>query len=149
MKKNMYIAPMKITKVLAVNDLECFLHFLEFAIKNQRVPIQLEMAFNGQQAIDRLTEGATYDAILMNLEMPGKDGWQATQEIRALGVSTPIIAWSCHDKDWLVDGCINVGMNDYIEIEVRGILKGVLEALDRVGVKVDNLREKNPLTQSE
>ena len=68
--------------------------------------------------------------------MPIMDGWQATEAIRALGVTTPIIAWSAHDKDYVLKGCIDIGMDDYAEIGVNDFLEEIFDALERVGVKV-------------
>lgn len=123
------------TRILAVNDYEFFLEFLGQHIENSNLPIFLDKAIDGKEAVEKAKK-EKYDAILMNLEMPIKDGWQATKEIRALGITTPIIAWSCHDKYSVFEGCIEVGMNDYAEIGIDHFLKEIFNALERVGVKV-------------
>lgn len=124
---------MKKIKILAVNDERFFIALLEFNILAQGLPIILDKATNGEEAVAKIKEGNEYDAILMNLEMPAMNGWQATKEIRALGITTPIIAWSAHDKESTIEGCLEVGMNDYIEINVMDTLQVVLETLRTLG----------------
>ena len=73
-----------------------------------------ELAENGRIAVERL-KTETYDVILMDLQMPEMDGYQATQHIRTvLKINTPIIAMTAHSLVGEKDKCIAVGMNDYI-----------------------------------
>ena len=127
---------MKLTKILAVNDEKFFLSLLDLCIGDKGAPIQLDQAVDGEEVIEKINKGTQYDAILMNLEMPIKNGWQTTEEIRDLGITTPIIAWSAHEKQYVFERCKDVGMDDYVEIDGRTLVDDILEALQRVGVKV-------------
>lgn len=51
----------------------------------------VDLASNGAEAVD-MACGQDYDAILMDLQMPIKDGYEATAILRALGYEKPIIA---------------------------------------------------------
>lgn len=73
-----------------------------------------ELAENGKIAVLKVQE-KQYDVILMDLQMPEMDGYQATQFIRTkLGNNTPIIALTAHSLIGEKEKCIAVGMNDYI-----------------------------------
>ncbi|MES2647821.1 MAG: PAS domain S-box protein [Bacteroidota bacterium] len=73
-----------------------------------------ELAENGRQAIEMI-KNKNYEVILMDLQMPEMDGYQATEYIRMqLKISTPIIAMTAHSLVGERDKCIAIGMNDYI-----------------------------------
>lgn len=73
-----------------------------------------ELAENGKIAFDKVQVN-DYDVILMDLQMPVMDGYQATAMIRQrLKKKTPIIALTAHSLIGEREKCINAGMNDYI-----------------------------------
>ena len=53
--------------------------------------IDLEYAENGEEAIIKVSENE-FDLILMDLQMPVMDGYEATKAIRIMGINTPIVA---------------------------------------------------------
>jgi CheY-like chemotaxis protein len=57
-----------------------------------------------------------FDIILMDLDMPVMDGFEATQKIREAENKTqvPIIALTAHDFDGVKEECMAIGMNDYL-----------------------------------
>lgn len=77
----------------------------------------IDFANNGKLAIAKLSEQA-YDLVLMDLQMPEMDGYQATKYIRKelTGVVSdiPIIAITAHALSGESEKCISIGMNDYI-----------------------------------
>jgi CheY-like chemotaxis protein/signal transduction histidine kinase len=82
----------------------------------QRAGAAVETAADGRAAVDALAAGRTYDAVLMDLEMPRMDGLSASRAIRALpGRSElPIIAWSAHVLPQDRARCLDAGMNDHL-----------------------------------
>ena len=71
---------------------------------------------NGEQALDFLSREKA-DLILMDVHMPGMDGFNATREIRCLeseARNIPIVAITAHALPGDRDKCIDAGMNDYI-----------------------------------
>ncbi len=75
------------------------------------------VANNGSEAVLQLSRG-TFDVILMDIQMPVMDGFEATAAIRASerisGCHTPIIAMTAHALRDDEDRCLRAGMDAYI-----------------------------------
>ncbi|HEY1040134.1 MAG TPA: response regulator [Bacteroidia bacterium] len=78
---------------------------------------ELDIANDGQEAIDKL-KIRHYDIILMDIQMPVKDGYSAAKHIRELGntetKNIPIIALTAHATKEEAEKCLSIGMNAYI-----------------------------------
>jgi hypothetical protein len=73
-----------------------------------------DVAENGKVAIEMLEQNK-YDLILMDMQMPEMDGYEATRYIRnVLNDNIPIIAFTAHAMSGEKDKCLALGMNDYI-----------------------------------
>jgi PAS domain S-box-containing protein len=73
-----------------------------------------ETAVNGKVAVEFL-ENETFDLVLMDLQMPDMDGYQATKIIREkLKLQIPIIALTAHSSAGQREKCFALGMNDYL-----------------------------------
>jgi signal transduction histidine kinase/DNA-binding response OmpR family regulator/HPt (histidine-containing phosphotransfer) domain-containing protein len=87
------------------------------------VGIDVVVVNGGQQALAKLEQvGADqFDLILMDLEMPGMDGHQATLQIRqqAQYHALPIIAMTAHAMSDVKQRCINEGMQDFLSKPVQ------------------------------
>nr|WP_315485750.1 response regulator [uncultured Undibacterium sp.] len=109
------------TRVLLVEDNEI----------NQQIAVELlatvgikvELAGAGQEALDKLDGLAYdyYDLILMDLEMPGMDGHQATRQIRQNQHlnHVPIIAMTAHAMADVRQRCMDEGMQDFLAKPVQ------------------------------
>jgi signal transduction histidine kinase/ActR/RegA family two-component response regulator len=78
----------------------------------------VQVADNGEKAV-RMTNDRDYLAILMDLQMPVMDGYEATRAIRRSESlrkrkTTPIIGMTAHALSGTRDRCLAAGMNDYI-----------------------------------
>jgi PAS domain S-box-containing protein len=82
----------------------------------ERMGCQVEVAENGLEAV-RAYERGTYRLILMDVQMPQMDGYEATERIRSLeSVSgrdrrTPIVALTANAMSGQLDKCLQVGMD--------------------------------------
>ncbi|MEO5359822.1 MAG: response regulator [Nitrospirota bacterium] len=79
--------------------------------------VNVEFANNGLIAVSKIVEqGNVYDIVLMDIQMPEMDGFQATAQIRKKYSKDelPIIAMTAHAMNEEVEKCLRSGMNDYI-----------------------------------
>lgn len=79
----------------------------------------VELAANGEEAIEKC-RSRTFDLILMDLQMPGMDGYTATEVILKEGLSqAPIVAMSAHAMPEYREKCLAVGMSDFLAKPVK------------------------------
>jgi len=74
-------------------------------------------AENGRQGVERFRQGG-FDLILMDVQMPEMDGWEATRAIRDLEAGSerhiPIIAMTAHAMKGDREKCLEAGMDGYV-----------------------------------
>lgn len=88
---------------------------------------QIDLALDGKEVVEKV-KNKNYDIIFMDLQMPEKDGVDATVEIRGLGFQMPIVAMTATASKIGKDNAINSGMNDYITKPVKvEAVKSVLQ----------------------
>lgn len=105
-------APDRPLRILIAEDAADNRLLLQAYLKNQ--PLILRFAENGQEVIDALENGAVFDLILMDLDMPLVDGYSAARWVRAWqakqGVApTPMVALSAHAIHETVRGSLDAG----------------------------------------
>ena len=108
-------------KILAVDDMEMNLKLLHTWLDHS--PVELTTTISGQDAVNQC-QTQEFDLILMDVQMPGMDGLQATREIRKspLNMGTPIVAVTAHAFKEEQERLLASGMDDYlpkpIEVEL-------------------------------
>lgn len=77
---------------------------------------QITFGDDGLQALNLLKEANknTFDIVLMDIQMPVMDGYEATQEMLKLYPNLPIIGLTAHALSEVKDRCLEVGMVDHI-----------------------------------
>lgn len=103
---------LKDKKILVVDD-----NIMNRMVANiilQEFNVIVSEASNGQEAVNFLKENEC-DIILMDLQMPVLDGYEASKIIRQeLKLETPIIALTASDIEEDKEKCFEVEMNDYL-----------------------------------
>ncbi len=81
----------------------------------ERFGVSVSLANNGQEALDKL-EQQTFDAVLMDMQMPVMDGLEATRRIRSQSRwdALPVIAMTAAVMAEDRAACANAGMNDHV-----------------------------------
>ncbi|HEY8037412.1 MAG TPA: response regulator [Methylobacter sp.] len=87
------------------------------------------IATNGQDAVQKIRE-SYFDAVLMDLQMPIMDGYEATRIIRSESQfdDLPIIAMTAHAMNDVRESCLYVGMNGFVTkpIDVDELLASLI-----------------------
>ncbi len=101
------------------------------------------VANDGKEAVAAL-ESHPFDLVLMDVQMPEMDGFEAVAIIRAqersLGTHTPIIAMTAHAMKGDRERCLEAGMDDYVPKPVRA--HELFETIDQVLATVKNHRKE-------
>jgi CheY-like chemotaxis protein len=96
----------------------------------QKAGYQVTVASNGKEALETFTRAPDdFDTILMDIQMPDMDGYEACRSIRHQGFhAIPIIAMTANAMKGDRELCLEAGMNDYITKPIkREIVFQVLE----------------------
>ena len=101
--------------------------------------VNCEVAENGKLALERFVESAVgeFDVILMDVQMPVMNGYEATKAIRALprkdAVTIPIIAMTANAFAEDVRDALNAGMNAHVAkpIEIDVVKETISQYLNR------------------
>lgn len=75
--------------------------------------LSVDQAENGKVGYDKGREG-NYDVILMDIQMPVMDGYEATTALREAGVETPIYALTANAMKGFEEKCLAVGCTGYL-----------------------------------
>ena len=73
----------------------------------------VEVADNGQSGVDKALSGE-FAIVLMDIQMPEMDGYEATEKLRSSGFEKPIIALTAHALPEAQAKCLASGCNDRV-----------------------------------
>ena len=107
--------------ILIVDDDEAVRTTLYKVIRSNG--LDAEMASGGEQALELI--GKThYDLILLDVNMPGMDGFTLVQKLRSRGIKTPIIIVSGRKEDYDTLYGLDIGADDYVTKPFNPIVLG-------------------------
>ena len=128
-KETIDVTDQRNLNILLVEDYEASRRIIQAFLKT--TPYVLDMAENGKIAVEKF-KIKTYDVVLMDIQMPIMDGYEATKAIRAWeqdikAAATPIIALTAHAYKEDVQKSIDFGCNDHLTKPISK--KKLLEAI--------------------
>jgi two-component system, sensor histidine kinase and response regulator len=117
-RASMYRAPLKGIRVLVAEDNPTNQQVAQAILTGAGIAVTI--ANNGEEAVRAIAEG-TFDAVLMDVQMPRMNGYEATRQIRRLphGASIPIVAMTAHAMKGDEEKCLEAGMDGYISKPVN------------------------------
>ncbi|MDR2581423.1 MAG: response regulator [Fibromonadaceae bacterium] len=123
-------------KLLLVEDIEINCEIILSLLEPTH--LNIECAENGARAVDMFTAAAgNYDMILMDVQMPEMDGYEATRKIRTLDIpnakTIPIIAMTANVFREDIEKCLDVGMNGHLgkPIDFNEVIKKLRQYLSK------------------
>ena len=144
-------------RVLLVDDHDLFRTGLRTLLEEQGVTIAGEAA-SGDEAVD-LVKKEVPDVVLMDLNMPGKGGVDATREIAAFAPLTRVVVLSISDQDTDVMDAVLAGACGYLlkDSSIQELMRGIKAAAEgeslispSIAAKVlQRLRAASPDVQAE
>jgi CheY-like chemotaxis protein len=125
---------------------------------NQRVAIymlekqghQVTGTMNGEEALNAM-EKENFELVLMDVQMPKMDGFQATRLIRAKeresGGHIPIIAITAHAMKGDRERCLEVGMDEYIAkpLNVKQLSETIARVMSLLPAEKDDAGRRRPV----
>lgn len=102
--------------ILLVEDGEVNRQFLRLLLEQTGATVAT--AEDGQQGLQQARQRA-FDAIILDMQMPIMDGYKAATEMRASGITCPIIALTAHAMSGDADKCLRAGCSHYLSKPVK------------------------------
>lgn len=132
-------------KILVVEDNAINRRLLQLLFESKG--LSFKMAENGNQALDFLANDS-FNMILMDLQMPEKDGYRTTHDIREkLHSAIPIIAMTAHAFVTEKEKCLQAGMNDYISKPIDP--EKLLALVEKYSSAIKNVDSVTPGNENE
>ena len=112
----------------------------------EKLGVSVDVVNDGGNAIEAFARGG-YDLIFMDVQMPGRDGLEATAEIRRLEMAAgspriPIFALTAHAMDGERRRCLDAGMDGYVTKPFKQ--KDLASVIEQVAMKRQEKRPKKP-----
>lgn len=98
-------------RILLADDEKEFVKALSTVLKNSNYSV--DFAYDGEEAMDCL-HGASYDAVILDINMPKLNGYDVLSSMRKEGIKTPVIFLTARTQiDDKIEG-FDLGADDYI-----------------------------------
>ncbi len=125
-------------KILVIEDDPAIAKVLGIALRSER--IEVDHALNGITGL-RMAVSSGYDAIVLDLMLPDKNGEEVCKQLRNAGVTTPIIAISAISDLNTKVKLFGVGVDDYVTkpFEFQELLARIKSNLRKQKVEVGSI----------
>jgi two-component system copper resistance phosphate regulon response regulator CusR len=99
-------------RVLVVEDERKVASFIQQGLQEEGYAV--ELAGDGESAIDLILEGPPYDLIVLDVMLPRRDGFGVVRAIRGRGVPTPVLLLTARDSVTDRVTGLDLGADDYL-----------------------------------
>ena len=98
---------------------------------------EVEVALDGVQAVERISEDKKFDVILMDLHMPNMDGLDATRKLRAMGVEIPVIVLTASVEEKERIAAMAAGANEVLHkpIQLQRLYEAMWSLVEGAGME--------------
>jgi NarL family two-component system response regulator LiaR len=118
-------------KVLLADDHHLFLERMQSVLKSIFSDIEFECVSNGHQAQEKLSSDA-YDVALIDLRLPGIDGFSLLDELCKSLCLTPIIMITASEDPWDIEKSLQLGAMGFVSKSSNGSqIQNVIESVLR------------------
>ena len=140
LEKKLNIAILKGSNILLVEDNQINQEIIIGLLENSG--INIDIANNGKEAVEEYEQNSDkYELILMDIQMPIMDGYEATKCIREKNKDIPIIALTANAMKEDIEKTKSIAMNEHLTkpIEVEKLYSTLLKYISK---KIENLEFK-------
>ncbi len=103
-------------RILLAEDNDANRHLI--GLRLNRAGAEVVAVRNGKEALDwvrdKAEQGQTIDAVVMDMDMPVIDGYEAVRRLRASGFTSPILAVTAYARSEDREECLGMGCDDYV-----------------------------------
>jgi PAS domain S-box-containing protein len=111
-------------RVLVAEDTPFNQKFISVLLR--KMGLEVSLAGDGEEAV-QVAQAQAFDLILMDIQMPRRNGYDATRLLRERGLKTPIVALTAHALKGDEKKCLAAGCDGYLSKPIdKGLLIGVL-----------------------
>lgn len=138
--ESVVLKPLAGMRILAVDDTEDNRRLLSRYLSGMGAVA--DFAFDGVECIQKAFANPGYDIILMDIQMPGLDGYQTTEILRQRGFKNPILALTAHAMPIDRENCIRAGCSGFLAkpFKKSDLASKISEHVVRRPKMVDNIR---------
>ena len=98
-------------RILIVEDEQNIVSYLSRSLSAEGFAV--DTATDGDTGLEKALAGA-YDAITLDVMLPGMNGYQVCRELRAAGVTTPVLMLTAKDGEYDEADALDMGADDFL-----------------------------------
>jgi len=133
------VAEARNIRILLVEDNRDFAKLVEvFLRKYEFGQFEIIWKENGQEALEELENGETFDVVLMDYFLPGQNGLEVTRAIRERRIDVPVVFLTVNKDFDLAVELMKIGVEDYLvkeEVSTPVLPKTLLNVIEQKKLK--------------
>ena len=98
-------------RILVVEDERNITAYLKMSLEAEGFVV--DIAHDGNEGLDLALTGS-YDAITLDIMLPGMNGYRICEEIRAAGIATPVLMLTAKDGEYDEADALDIGADDFL-----------------------------------